>query len=231
MKKRGDNHTLYKQPECTCAKLPCQLLLISRAMYADAISIFYNQNKFVLRAQIPSNFAALGNLGALALANMTSLSISIRSWPCPRGGTFPFEHLPRELCLRIIGFTDIAPLNYDIPIGDQLGVEAPDLWFSDDGPSPKDCCRRCTETTKDCCCPSRRAAYSKACTCRRIPLELALVNKQFYHDVTEVLFSQNIFQFSQDPEKTVSFFRHLPSRSLRLVRRVKFQFPEDEVEC
>jgi hypothetical protein len=151
--------------------------------------------------------------------------------PVPGGGTFPFERLPLELRLRIIGFTDIAPLNYNIPVGDQLGVEAPDLWFSDDGPSPKHCCRRCTETTKDCCCPSRRAAYSKGCTCRRIPLELALVNKLFYHDVTEVLFSQNIFQFGQDPEKTISFFRHLPSRSLRLIRRVEYQFSEDEVEC
>jgi hypothetical protein len=85
MRKRGGDHTLYKQPECTCAKLPCQLLFISRAMYADAISIIYNQNKFVLRAQTLSDLAVLGNLGALALAHMTSLSISIRGWPCQRG--------------------------------------------------------------------------------------------------------------------------------------------------
>jgi hypothetical protein len=126
MRKRDGDHTLYKQPECTCAKPPCQLLLISRAMYADAISIFYskfyNQNKFVLRAQIPSDLAALGNLGALALANMTSLSISIRCWPCPRGHDWSND----KMCLLCHVPISAEPLS--LSSADKLGEDFIKEW-------------------------------------------------------------------------------------------------------
>ncbi|PSS10877.1 hypothetical protein M430DRAFT_180225 [Amorphotheca resinae ATCC 22711] len=334
-----------ERPDCVCAKLPTQLLFVSRAIHAETFSIFYGQNKFVLRAQVADDLTPLRELSIHALSAMTSLLIRLKCWPCPRGheesrpdglfcltcgtptllgtaalsstdqtgrdlvrewGTlcrylssaispgqlrftficdvedldtgrqviepllglptlkqcnirlgrqrnyqlsalaqetslrmmgllgpkldpFPFGRLPRELRLYILGFTHLGRRGYRADGDNHLRIQGSKLACQTDGPLRKSCCRQCTETLIDCCCPNRRASYSRDCDCRLFPFELALVNRQFHQDAMEVLFSQNCFDFFQDPEETISFLSRLPKGALSYIRRVQFQISEDEV--
>jgi hypothetical protein len=74
-----------EQPDCVCPKLPNQLLFVSGAMYAETFSMFYGQNRFVLRARVADDLTPLSELSIHALPAMTSLLIQLKCWPCPRG--------------------------------------------------------------------------------------------------------------------------------------------------
>lgn len=144
---------------------------------------------------------------------------------------FPFEQLPRELRLHILGYTHLASHNSYHESDSLLRIQEGKLVKANVGfvHQFNKCCRKCTETIIDCCCPSARAAHSTTCTCRHLPFELFFVNKEMCQDARAVLLHQNCFGFLQDPKKTIAFLSRFPARSLKYVQRIQFRFSRKEV--
>ena len=125
-------------------------------------------------------------LRACALARDTSVQTThsfVRS-PEP----FPFRRLPRELRLYILGYIHLGRHNryhesddlLRIQDGKIINANVPFEFLGNK------CCRKCTETLIDCCCPSARAAYSTTCTCRRLPSGLFFVDREMRQDAMAV---------------------------------------------
>ncbi|KAH6678137.1 hypothetical protein B0J14DRAFT_316038 [Halenospora varia] len=139
--------------------------------------------------------------------------------------SFPFNHLPPELRLRILSFTDLVSQDVCHKNFNRLVIRNGKLLKSNAiNANAMLCCSVCTNTGIDCCCPSLYAASSASCRCRIIPFELFLVSKQMYNHATEVLYSQNIFEFKQDAEETFAFLNDIPRTSLKQIRQVEFSF-------
>lgn len=146
-------------------------------------------------------------------------------------GIFPFQRLPRELRLKILGYTHLGDHNSYFKAHRLLQITKNRLvggqCFSYHG--SKTCCRKCTVTLVDCCCAPVRAAYSSDCECRHIPFALSRVSKEMRADVMEVLLSQNSFDFIQDPDEIIGFLRNFPQGTLKHSRRIKLQFFETDL--
>jgi hypothetical protein len=63
-----------------------------------------------------------------------------------------------------------------------------------------------------------------------MPWGLFTVSKQMNTDASEIFYSENIFQFCQDPQSTISFFNTLPSSCLAFINGLKFRFSEEQIE-
>jgi hypothetical protein len=163
-----------------------------------------------------------------ALARETSLRMM--GSPILEPGKFPFGSLPKELRLYILGFTHLGQQGSYADRHSHLRIVRSKLRYQRIGSFWQACCRHCTETLIDCCCPSARSAHSRGCDCRLIPFEVFLVNRPFRQDAMEVLFTQNCFEFVQGPEECIFFFSRLPKGALNYIRRLRFQVSEDEVE-
>ena len=137
-----------------------------------------------------------------------------------------YESLPKEMRLRILSFTHLSSQagSYHDPdkiISIQGNKLMKNHWLR--------CCNRCTETYGDGCCPTNYAAYSASCVCRQIPTQLFLVSKTMYSDAFTTLYSENCFEFHQDPEMTISFLCRLPAEASTLIRRIQFRFSVSQV--
>jgi len=144
---------------------------------------------------------------------------------------FPFKRLPRELRLHILGYTHFGRYNSYHGSDDLLRIQEGKLMKANIGfvHLSNKCCRQCTETLIDCCCPSTRAAHSTTCTCRRLPFQLFFVDRDMYRDAIAAFLRLNCFDFLQDPEKTINFLSRFPTGSLDYVRDIQFRFSEKEV--
>jgi len=114
----GPNH-----PDCSCSKLPTQLLYVSRGFYEDSFLVLYSSNKFVLRAQSSEDLGLLMRLNSHVLATMNSLLIRLNSWPCLRGHD---DALPDNVtcfnCNNSLSNSNYA-LNVTSPTGRRLLAE------------------------------------------------------------------------------------------------------------
>lgn len=85
-RRRSHGLSAHEDPlDCYCLSLPTALLVVSRAVYAEAISILVGRNKFILRAHTGSDLTPLQTMSNTALSAMTSLLVRLNCWPCPRG--------------------------------------------------------------------------------------------------------------------------------------------------
>ncbi|CAG8951697.1 hypothetical protein HYFRA_00005497 [Hymenoscyphus fraxineus] len=141
-----------------------------------------------------------------------------------RQGTFPFQRLPEEVRLLILSYTHLGDHRL-YPQDSQLLKIVNNKLVNKDTP----CCRKCTATRIDCCCPSTHVAYSPTCVCRHLPFALLLVSKQMRADTLRVLLSQNTLEFLQDPIETIHFLETFPQEALKSIRRIHFRLSEDEI--
>lgn len=75
-------------PLCACARLPLELLRVSRRVRDEALNVFLRTNRFVLRARAarPDMLAPLAaRIPEAHLARMTRLVVRLNCWPCPWG--------------------------------------------------------------------------------------------------------------------------------------------------
>jgi len=162
-----------------------------------------------------------------ALARQTSQSLTRA---VPEAG-FPFDSLPEELRVRILSFSHLGSLGSYHGGYKLLRIEDNRLAKGNREPVPRPiCCSGCTETFADCCCPTAYASYSASCECRLFPLELFLVSKTMYRDTLRTMYSENCFDFVQNPEITVSFLSRLPAGALTFIRRIQFRFSQEQVQ-
>ncbi len=139
---------------------------------------------------------------------------------------FSWEKLPRELRLQILNYTHLGAFGNHLPKFSPIRIL--DNKLHGDYFIAK-CCKRCTFTFADCCCPTIHASYSASCQCRLLPLELFTVSKQMYTDASEILYSKNSFAFRGDPLGPITFFESLPTGAVGLIRYVEFAFDEDDI--
>ena len=163
-----------------------------------------------------------------ALARTTSQSMT-GSFPEQKG--FPYERLPEELRNHILSFTHIGSRGSYHDRYKLLRIQRNKLGKGDlKYLHPQICCWDCADTRTDCCCcPTVNASYSASCECRLVPIRLCLVSRTMYMDALRILYSENCFDFLQDPEATVSFLGRLPPVALKFIRRIQFRFSEGQV--
>lgn len=161
------------------------------------------------------------------LARMTSLKMTRTFVP---KASFPFEHLPEELRLRVLDFTHLGAEGDYNQRSELLRIEK-GKWVNRDVlyfHRPL-CCSSCTDTLSDCCCPSAHASYSASCKCRLLPIGLLTANRRVHDDAIRTLYSRNCFDFAQSPVETMNFLMNLSPQSLRSMRRIQFRFRERHV--
>ncbi|PVH99887.1 hypothetical protein DM02DRAFT_614709 [Periconia macrospinosa] len=132
------------------------------------------------------------------------------------GMPFPFMKLPRELRIQILQQTDLGGFGKDLDIRDLGLMSKQTTRFK--------CCGNCTFTKSDCCCPLNFSAQSNSCTCRILPMELFLTNRQMGLDATEVLYSSNNFKFKGNLISFLNIFRGFRHHTLKSFRRISFDF-------
>ena len=105
----------------------------------------------------------------------------VDSVPEPILGHKPIKyHLPPEILSHILAYSElIAPFDLE--------------WRPDRGLVPFDCCKKCTATLDFCTCPFYHGAYSRSCTCWRLPLSIFLVSRQVYAISKTIFFQRNRF--------------------------------------
>ncbi|VUC25669.1 unnamed protein product [Clonostachys rosea] len=165
-------------------------------------------------------------LRSLALSAATRLTEDL----CPprsaaASSFFPFQSLPTELRLRVLGFTNLGPNGSFRPEWSDIAVKNGrfEQAIRSSLAVERECCLCCSFTRLDCCCPLRSASYSLACRCRDLPLELLLVNRQTRTDAIVVLYSKNTFTFTGPFLDSLRMLQSLRSDTLRRFRRIRFQ--------
>ncbi|CAH0022767.1 unnamed protein product [Clonostachys rhizophaga] len=138
---------------------------------------------------------------------------------------FPFQSLPPELRLRVLGFTNLGPNGSFRPEWSDIAVKNGrfEQAICSSLAVERECCLSCSFTRLDCCCPLRSASYSLACRCRDLPLELLLVNRQTRTDAAMVLYSTNTFTFTGPFLDSLRMLQSLRPDTLRRFRRICFQ--------
>ena len=138
------------------------------------------------------------------------------------GRPFPFEKLPKEIRLQILGSTDLIA-RWGKTQWYQNGMHILDGMIH----YRKQCCTKCTDSLDSCCCGTLEAAFSLRCDCFQFPIALFHVNKQVYSEAREVCYTMNRFIFEGDPYSTWKLLGNLRPRSLRCLRNVTFLLTDD----
>jgi len=80
-RRRISDYPISKLDGC-CARLPSELLLVSKSIHNEVSNILYRQNRFVLRGHTGSDLALLLSLSPKDLSSITSLLIRLNCCPC-----------------------------------------------------------------------------------------------------------------------------------------------------
>lgn len=129
-------------------------------------------------------------------------------------------HLPPEILSHILEYSElVAPFDLE--------------WSPDRGLVPVDCCKKCTATLDCCTCSFYNGAYSRSCTCWRLPLSIFLVSRRVYDIAKTIFFQQNRFIIVPEGGRLddlrscraafpalATLFRRLPPNTASLLRSV-----------
>ncbi len=137
---------------------------------------------------------------------------------------FPFKKLPLELQRQVLLSTDLVarwdPTQFST---DGILVSDGRLWIQ------RSCCMRCTDAGEDCCCPPRRAAFSRRCVCFQNPTPLFRVNRAIAREARHIFYSSNRFTFDGDLNATLAWFQQLPEDALKALRLVDFALASRQI--
>ncbi|CAI6092154.1 unnamed protein product [Clonostachys chloroleuca] len=151
----------------------------------------------------------------------------------PRKSQTPLTLLPLEIRRRILMFTN---LRYNGP----FLTKAKEICVKDGkfAPSPSpECmhgtCTKCSTTAVRCLCRYglEWQSFSPHCQCRDLPVELFRVSWQMYADGAEVLYSTNIFTFSGSFLNTLKMLQSFRPETLKLFRRIRFEFDFEQTKA
>ena len=137
VEKVEDDYTYNLRPSWTCLCYRCQnsanidskrtcpcwpvlrLMLVCRTMYQDICAIVYSQSHFTISRNAPGGLSGLFNLGPLALASMTSLTVVFNSCQadCQENGENCFYDC--QDCMDWIRSNARKPLSLTIARNDQ----------------------------------------------------------------------------------------------------------------
>ncbi|KAF3769276.1 hypothetical protein M406DRAFT_109337 [Cryphonectria parasitica EP155] len=131
---------------------------------------------------------------------------------------FDFRMLPGELRLRVLQNTHLGP----------PGTGGYDACFEEllilDGRLDVDNFNLVGQFSLP--CSHRRSLHGSStppCRCRILPMALFLVDRQMYHEASEVFYSHALFDFyGDDFGVTLAVLRLIPPTSLRRLRRIQF---------
>ncbi|EPE33218.1 hypothetical protein GLAREA_06230 [Glarea lozoyensis ATCC 20868] len=181
-------------------------------------------NRCTIRLNNRPNYAL--NSLARDVSVATTQSLVLPSRP------FPFDRLPRELRLHVLGYTHLGRHNGYLKRDELIRIQDGKLVRGSRSTVHKgnQCCRQCTHIAIDCCCPSSFAAYSITCVCRRLPSALVYVNREMRQDALTVLLRENCFDCEQDPDKSIEFLSQFPAGRLKYIREIQFRFSESGVK-
>ena len=138
-------------------------------------------------------------------------------------GQFPFEKLPKELRMKILEQTNLAPKKHASSAYGVLQVFCWNGRLRDLGK----CCSRCNDCLESCCCLWLPAAYSRTCSCTYPPTALFKVNRQMSCEAQDVFFSKNLFILTA-PLSSTSFLDVLNDTQLARIRRLEIYFWQQE---
>lgn len=111
---------------CVCPGIPTALLRVSRAIYAEAISVFASRNKFLLRAHTGPDLILLQTMSGDILSAMTSLLVRLNSWPCRRGHSMNEDIDDCETCE--ICYTPLSQADPAMDATTQEGQDLIECW-------------------------------------------------------------------------------------------------------
>ncbi|KAK9795797.1 hypothetical protein SCARD494_04768 [Seiridium cardinale] len=128
--------------------------------------------------------------------------------------------LPPEILSHILEYSElVAPFDLE--------------WSPDRGLVPFDCCKKCTATLDCCTCSFYHGAYSRSCTCWRLPLSIFLVSRQVYDIAKTIFFQRNRFIVVPEGGRVddlrscrvafpalATLFRRLPPHTASLLRSI-----------
>ncbi|KAI0382528.1 hypothetical protein F5Y04DRAFT_252861 [Hypomontagnella monticulosa] len=129
-------------------------------------------------------------------------------------------HLPHEILAHILQYSElVAPFDLE--------------WSPGRGLVPFDCCKKCTATLDHCTCSFYHGAYSRSCTCWRLPLSIFLVSRQVHGIAKGIFYQRNRFVIlpkggrlddlgsCQRPfPGLTTLFRKLPRNTTQLLRSI-----------
>ncbi|CAH0043439.1 unnamed protein product [Clonostachys solani] len=173
----------------------------------------------------------------ISLARSTALKLLTKPSPefkaKPRIPQTPLTLLPLEVRRRILMSTN---LRYNGPfLSKGKGICVKDGKFA---PSlSPDCihgnCIKCSTSAVRCLCRSglEWQSFSPHCQCRDLPLGLFLASWQMYADGAEVLYSTNTFTFSGSFLDTLNMLQSFRPETLKLFRRIRFEFDFEQTKA
>jgi hypothetical protein len=200
-----------------------QCIVCDTLDYAAAQSILRPITRLPLLASCAIRLGQLPNHGLRRLAESTARQVT--GLPPLSVTVFPWDDLPPEIQLRILGYSGIL-------------APQPINWTEDLGPETPLCCRVCTETLETCCCPTLHAAWPGVrCQCWSWPQDHFRVDKKLRQQALQIFYSLNTFsisvagnrgradgQASHEYQSALVFLRSTPRDALEHIRSLRIVF-------
>jgi len=138
----------------------------------------------------------------------------------PDETSFPLERLPSEIRSHILYYIGLVA---SVAHSRSWGAK---MYIRNGVKSPRydRCCGKCTEAKGECCCISRRSAFSTSSDCVVIPTVLLRLNKLISPEAIDVCYGKNQFRFVGDPLLNLNILLCLPRHSVKLIRHIYYCF-------